>query len=91
MAGKFRLKAQMTDGIDVTSPIAQAAEIGTMIKATSFIVDIIANTATFNVAQDGEDSATYVVKAGQVVSYSAGAVSVQDRDDFYELFEEQRS
>lgn len=86
MISTFRLKAQTTRGVDVSSPMAQAAEIATLIGATSFIVDIYANNATFNI-QTEQAGQSIVVTAGQVVSVTSGVVSVQDKAEFYEMFE----
>lgn len=85
MASIFRLKAQTTQGIDVGAPVAQAAEIAGLINASSFVVDMLNNTATFT-AVEGES--TIVVGAGQVVSVTDGVVSVQAREEFYAKFEE---
>lgn len=84
MASIFKLKTQTTKGVDVTSPVAQAAEIASLIGATSFVVDIVENNATLNT-----ELQTYVVTAGQVISITSGVVSIQSRESFYEIFEEQ--
>ena len=88
MIGKYKLKAQTIQAIEVSSPIAQAADIATLIGASAFIVDIIANTATFTVMDGGT---TVVVGSGKVVSVASGVVSVQNREEFYELFEPDNS
>ncbi len=84
MISAFRLKAQTTQGIDVEVPSVQAAEICSLIGATSFSVDVLEGAATFTVEgiQD-----PIVVKTGQVISVTAGAIAVQDRAEFYEMFE----
>ncbi len=88
MISRFRVKAQTIHGIDVNDPLAQAAEIAKMVGATSFSVDILAGTITFAIdAIDGGEPQTYTACAGQVVSISAGIVSIQLRTIFYDTFE----
>lgn len=84
MISTYRLKPQITRGIVADAPVAQAAEIASLINATAFVVDIMASSATFTMPDDG---ASIVVNADQVVSVTDGVVSVRDRSDFYELFE----
>ncbi len=84
MVATYKLKAQTIQAIDVASPIAQATDIATMIGASAYIADIFANSVTFTVMDGGS---TVIVAAGKVVSLSYGVVTVQDRGEFYELFE----
>lgn len=84
MISNFKPKAQVTQGIDIQHPASQASEIASMIGASSFTADILAGTATFDI-----DSGKIVVRAGQVVSISAGTVSVQSREEFLAMYEEQ--
>lgn len=90
---QFKEKTNTIMGIDVESPVAQAAEISDLIGATSFIVDTVSNSAQLIVdgtqfSVDGEPIAeTYTVTAGQVVSVTNGVVSVMDRAEFYGKFE----
>lgn len=85
---QFKEKAAATRGVDVDSPVAQAAEIAILIGAESFIVDILASTATF-IVPGAENPQTFVVGVGQVVSITAGVISVMDRISFYEKYEVQ--
>lgn len=84
MAGTYKLKAQTVKAIDVQSPIAQAADLAEFIKASAFIVDIVANTATFTLSDGGN---TLSVTSGKVVSIVGGVVSVQDSIEFYDMYE----
>lgn len=92
MISTFRVKTQKTQGVDVDRPLDQAADIATLLQATSFSVDLAAGTASFSIdpSQDGEIPGRLVtVAAGQVVSVTAGVISVQSRDEFYSTFEEE--
>ncbi len=84
MASTFRLKAQTIQAIEVTSPVTQVADIATLIGASAFIVDVIANTATFTIMASGD---AISVTTGKVVSITSGVISVWDAIEFYETYE----
>lgn len=84
MAITYKLKAPTVQAIEVTSPIAQAYDIANLIGASAFIVDIMANTATFTVMDGGE---TISVTAGKVISITSGVISIQDSVEFYAMYE----
>lgn len=83
---KFKLRTHVTQGVDVSSPSAQASEIAAMIGANSFSVDATAGAATFIVDEEGGPR-QYTVTVGQVISISGGYVSVVARDSFLKTYE----
>ncbi len=87
MITNFKPRTPVTKGVDVESPIAQAAEVAELLGASSFIVDLVENSVTLTVEIVGSDQTQYVVKGGQVVSVTGGLVSIQDRSVFYDQFE----
>lgn len=89
MISRYKLKPQTTSAIEMQEPRAQASEIALMIDARSFVVDVLAGTATFVLMPeyDGADPQTVIVAVGQVISTSAGQVSVLRREQFYEMYE----
>lgn len=90
MISTFRAKTQKTQGVDVSLPPAQASDIAVLIGASSFSVDLIENTASFNIdpSPDGISGSLITVRAGQVVSVTAGVISIEARDEFYNKFEQ---
>lgn len=89
MISRYKLKPQTITAIEVQEPRAQASEIASMIDAQSFVVDVPAGTATFILVPgyDGAESRSVTAYVGDVVSISAGSVSVLRREQFYELYE----
>lgn len=89
MISTFRAKTQKTQGVDVVQPPAQAADIATLIGASAFSVDLAAGTASFSIepSEDGAPGRLITIEAGQVVSVTAGVVSIEPREAFYDKFE----
>lgn len=83
MVIRFKPKTQVTRGIEVVAPGAQASEIATMIGAKSFVVDVDGGTATFVI----EEGVLATVGPGQVISITGADVSVQDTAEFYQSYE----
>lgn len=89
MISQYKLKPQTTSAVEVVEPRAQASEIASMIDAQSFTVDVLAGTATFILMPeyDGAESMSVTAAVGEVISISAGTVSVLRREQFYALYE----
>lgn len=91
MIPKFRLKQQTIEAIDLTSAAIQALEIAAFagaVNSMGFTIDITAGSVTFIGCLEG-NAGDILVMPGQVISYNSSVISVQPREEFLALYEEQ--
>lgn len=93
MISKFKLKQQTIEGIDLSALFDQAGEIAAFagkIGSKGFSFDVMAGTVTFSGVTDTVGAnRNVVVQRGEVVTFMSGAVTVQAREEFLAMYEEQ--